>query len=258
MASSSSIDSDMAGCSAAGRAPNQPESVCGVPKKLNRSLGFAVSPCGRVGRGGVGAQRLRGRSCMVGHRGGVLRGHLGGELAGLLLVIGRCETLRWCFCWAAGECKSFGLTSLKSTGFAVRRVCWNWNYASACSTPDSLPFTASTYFVCLFHRTGLVEMLAVAPATRLGSQCEEGTKLREPQPPVATPPRASEAMMLLQSCGLDGSTIETSWSKRIGCGRKLHKWKSYVQDIRWLACEHKRRISLGQSTHLGHGRVSGN
>jgi hypothetical protein len=52
------MDRDMAGCSAAGRAPNQPESIFYVPKKLDHSLSFAFFPYRRVGRGVVGARAV--------------------------------------------------------------------------------------------------------------------------------------------------------------------------------------------------------
>jgi hypothetical protein len=120
------MDRDMAGCSAAGRAPNQPESIFYVAKKLDRRLSFDYSRIGALwaviswARGGSLPCR---RSCV---RIAPLSGGGGTqvELAERLFVIYLDETLRWCFCLTVWESNSFELTLLEeSTSCAVKRVC---------------------------------------------------------------------------------------------------------------------------------------
>jgi hypothetical protein len=117
----------MAGCSAAGRAPNQPESISYVAKKLDRRLSFDSSRIGAwlvvVSWARGGSLPCRRRSCVriAGQSGG---GGTQVELAERLFVIDLCETLRWYFCLTIWESKSFELTSLEEgTSCAVKRVC---------------------------------------------------------------------------------------------------------------------------------------
>lgn len=90
MASSSSIDMDMAGCSAAGKAPNQPRGVVCIPRKLQHQLDLSAGGGWACRAWTTGSRRPRRgtvacRSCVYGPRwgtwaGGRLCGHANGAV----------------------------------------------------------------------------------------------------------------------------------------------------------------------------------